>query len=449
MVRRKSKTNATATATAVETDELELSERTNPNPDADSELRELDDQDIEDSRAHPNADNGNGAGNGVGQIVLELDPDNVLDDPDIMKLREWSGASDQELAIPELARTIAEEGQDQPALVRETPDGYMIVDGHRRKAAIKLLREEGDDIALRVIVQEKNDDQALRGALLTFTQHKGLTGIEFGKAVKMLRARFHLSGSDGTAEIANYMGVSPATITQYERLTAAAPETQAMVKNKRMKATTALEAATSPAEVQPAVVAKAAELADAEHAEKATKRTRGRKPKSESETPNPAPATDANPAPAPITTKHVRAAQKLVPGALPAPKAARMADAITFFTGLGSDSNYPDVMCAFAKTFVSWAHGKLKSGDAGLQAAWDDVADKIAAKPVVPKAEASKAIRKVLSKPVAKPVKKPVAKPVAKPASPKPSSKLQLSSKPKPKSKPNPKPKPKPKSKSK
>ena len=427
--------------------------------------------------------------------VLEVDPDLILEDPDVKALREWSGVSTQELKIPELARTIQEEGQTVPCTVRETPDGYMMVDGERRKAAVKMLRDEGEDIQLRVLVDPSaNDDSALRAALLSFTQHEDLTPIEFANAVKLLRRRFHWAGGQGTQEIASFLGVSPATVTQAERLLMLPVEIQDKVASGQLKANAALEGATSPVEVQPAVFEKAEEIAEAEakvkrekkaakdaakDAAKAAKSKKkklepvkvpfvsgavkdkkklkalreerekvgqatgeglpnadageGAEPSVDPETPQDTTpvATDVPTVPAKIEGKHVRAAQRQVPGALPEPKAPKVVEVIAMFEGW-TDVRYPTVMVEFAYRMIDWLHGRAK--DESVRKSWDDVAGELTAPVTVIRSAGSFQVNsktKPSPKPKAKPTPKLKAKPAPKPKSPKPNKPSKPAAKPK------------------
>ena len=394
--------------------------------------------------------------------VLEVDPDLILEDPDVKALREWSGVSVQELKIPELARLIQEEGQKYPCLVRETPDGYMMIDGERRRQAVKMLREEGDDIQLQVLVDPTaGDDNALRAALLSFTQHEDLTPIEFANAVKLLRRRFHWASGQGTQEIAGFLGVSPATITQAERLLTLPVEVQEKVASGQLKPAAALEGATSPVEVQPAVFQKAQEIAEDEAEKKREKKAakakkklepvkvpfvsgavkdkkklkakraereqaaaqglpnadagEGAEPSVDHETPQdttlavadaPAPPTG----PAKIEGKHVRAAQRQVPGALPEPKAPKVAEVIAMFEGW-TDVRYPTAMVEFAYRMIDWLHGRAK--DEQVQRSWEDVAGEVSGKIVVARSQETPMKPKSKSKTAPKP--KPAPKPKSKP----------------------------------
>jgi hypothetical protein len=149
----------------------------------------------------------------------------------------------------------------------------------------------------------------------------------------------------------------------------------------KMEVTTALEVATTPAPLRDKVVEVAQEIADAEQAaEPAPKQKRKRKPIDRA---NGAAAqqlaVDINKerqVSAPVKTKHVRAAQRVVAGAMPRLKAPKLTEAVSVFVQWATDTTLPVQMTAFAIAFANWAHGKL--ADTKLTAAWRAVADALA-----------------------------------------------------------------------
>lgn len=346
-------------------------------------------------------------------MVLEVDPDYIESDPEIKAIREWTGSTVHERAIPELAATILAEGQRVPCIVRVTESGtYGMVDGERRKAAVQLLRSQGHDIGLQVAVHELNDQQAMRIALLSFTQHEPLTPMQFAKVLKRLRVMYKWVGQKGTEELAKFVGKKPATVTQMEKLLTLPKEVQEGLETGRWTPTTALELTSTPTDLRATVADRATEIA----AEEGGKRKRGggggvkaQEPQEEpadSQTEQTVtPAVDAatgprtrkkadlegkvntgedgqpteTPTEAPAEVKvqgrHVRKAQEEIEGANPKPKAPRMAQAIELFE-TWDGPGYAAVMQKFAAAFCQWGHGKLETE--WLTAAWDDLADSLA-----------------------------------------------------------------------
>lgn len=364
--------------------------------------------------------------------IIEVDPEDLLVDPDLKALRGWTGSSKHELSIPSLAQMIYEEGQDSPCLVRPTEDGLMIVAGHRRQEAALLIRKDLDpEWQLKVIVEELTQDQALRKAISENVQREDFTRVERGRIAQLIRKRFGWVGKEGTKKVAEFVGLSPATVAQDEKLLGADKDILDKVLSDRMTVTAALDLMVGKVEKQPEVAARAQEIA----AEKAAKKEKKNVAKAK---PNPEPTPEVSsvdphditqalnavamahleeekaaesvkptpPPPAPkVESSHIRQAQREVAGALDKPRSMKMTEAIGLmeqWTGPG----YPRVMTAFAGAFVDRSHGKLKGGDKELEARWDDIGDALSGK------KPRKAIAPVV-KPVAKPAKKAVAKKVA------------------------------------
>ena len=403
------------------------------------------------------------------QIVLEVDPDNILIDPDLRALRAWNGRSRQELALPELARTMYEMGQKEPARVFETDEGYVLYDGHRRREAVQIIREEWDATwTLRILVDnDLTKADALRSAMLADSQHEKFTPMELGRNIAFLRKQFNWEGGDKTAVVADFLGVSPATVTQMERLTDAADEVRMKVERGELTVSAALDlisvTSTVPederTEAQEKVAAKAKEIAErqakkkeeskptpkrtpltkeqqrvAENVRRAaeedrkkrealthTDATPGSLHAGEHAADTSIAATDTVPperkTPAmekvKVTGTHVRQAARQVLGDKAKVKAPKMSEAIELIEQWAGPA-YPDVMAKFAGTFADWGHGK--KSDKLLEAAWDDIADELAK---VPKSKSTPK-SKVPTKPVTKPTP---AKKAAKPSTAKPATK--------------------------
>lgn len=358
----------------------------------------------------------------TGQIVMEVDPDHVLIDPEIKALREWTGHNDHELTIPQLANSIFEEGQKSPCLVYETADGYVMVDGERRREAIKYLRDEEGEagVMLRILVDAniKTRDAALRAAMHSFTQKEGLKPLEFARAIKLIRKRFGYDGSGGTAGVADFLNVSPATVTQAEKLLSLPQDIIDQVQAGRMTQTAALEMGVAKAHKRADVLVTAQEIAKEEQENKQAKR---KTKKGEGESQDQAAATkeatrtkpEPAPAPAPVTTKHVRSAMRKVKGSTDVVRSWRVSDASEMFERWTGPA-YAPVMSKFAAGVVDRIKGKIS--DKELEARWDDIADALPAsaseKKVAqpPMKKVTAAAGKTTTKPVAKSTVKPKGK---------------------------------------
>lgn len=386
-----------------------------------------------------------------GSFLIDIDPDNLMIDPDLQALRIWNDYSNQEAKIPELARTIYEEGQHDPALAYETAEGLVLYDGHRRRRAVKYIQDEWEaTFTLRVLVDPNmTPDRALRAAMLQDSQHEQFTEVERGKNVIFLRSRFGWVGSEGTSEIAGFLGVSNATVLQAEKLYNAPANIREMVESGQMTPTNALEMMASTGNLdkdeqplmQEAIAERAREIAEEE-----ADGTDLQPPDSEAETALESSGQDEGDAEgqddtndsstgksklAPMTAqqkavakrvqaaakadkakrtadgkpkverRHVKAAAKEVLGDKAKTKVPRISDAIDLIEPWTGPA-YPKLMTKFASTFVDWAHGK--TSDKALEAAWDDIADELhkAEKAIGAVAESLKGKSSDKSKPAAK-----------------------------------------------
>lgn len=333
-------------------------------------------------------------------VVMEVLPENLIIDPVINGLRDWTGESDQEMSIEELAASIDEEGQGQPGIGWETPDGIVLVAGHRRREAVQMLRRKGlTDILFRIVVDPTitNRSQALRKALHENEKRANFTDIERARHIQMLRGMGELAGDDKamtTAEIASFLGKSPATVTQLEKLIAMPAEVHEDLKAGKIKTAAALEYTATPAEkvaeVHEAAKKKAKERVAKKQAakKKAEKSATTRKPSRDIVKNTAAMKKELAEAKrkrlerekrekeeienAKITGQDVRAAQREVPGGLSTTKAPKMAEASALFEKWMGTA-YPDPMRAFASAANRWSHGQLT--DKKLDSTWDDLAD--------------------------------------------------------------------------
>jgi ParB/RepB/Spo0J family partition protein len=333
--------------------------------------------------------------------VIEVDPDIIIINPIIHAMRDWTGSSKQEMTINALADAIFEEGQLQAGVIRETEEGLELVFGERRLKAVQKLRAAGENIYYRCVVRDLTNDQAFRLACLENEQRETLTEMEKARQVGTIREHFKWQGAGGRDKIAQLLGVSPATITQREKLMRADVENiQKPVAEGKMGKTAALEILTSPEEQQVPVakLAKriAAEREEKEGKEKAEKKklvkttefvsaavTGKKKDKEKREMEKAAPFVAGveadvaekvvrSPAEPSITYRDVRKAQQQIPGAIVNPKAPKMAEAVELFEQFDGPAFQP-VMRTLAQVFCNWAGGKI--GDQILKDAWSRVDD--------------------------------------------------------------------------
>jgi len=352
------------------------------------------------------------------RIVISVAPEEIALDPAIERLRTWTGTSAQELAIPELARTMLEEGQQEPCVARTNERGDLVlVSGARRRAAVMYNREngikvvddehpEGVEMLLDVIVTEMSPHAALRRAMIENVQREDFTPIEMARNIKYIREVFGWGAKGGTTDVAAFLGVSPATVTQTEKLLELPEEIQGQVERGEIRKETALEyRAAEPAAI-PEVMSKAQEKADKEAQAKEERRRKneearrkvvearaggkgGQKGAKADKTPvarleeavdelDKAKAAETPPpkAKGKVAGRHVRAAVKELEAAKEGrTKAPRMNELCDLMGQLNSPAAYPVVMCKLAAALEAWGHGK--KSDKFLRAAWEDVVDVI------------------------------------------------------------------------
>ena len=103
--------------------------------------------------------------------------------------------------IDDLAASIELVGLQQPLLVRESEDGYTIVSGHRRFAAITMLRNEGNTKFETVpcLIDSSGGSEAWRELCLIYgnSQTRQLTGAELSKQAERVTELFYKLKEEG------------------------------------------------------------------------------------------------------------------------------------------------------------------------------------------------------------------------------------------------------------
>lgn len=396
----------------------------------------------------------------------DLDPREVIILPELANLRDR--ASDQYRDyIMNLAQTIYEEGQIEPGVVKETPDGLVLIAGQCRLEAVSFIQsDEGQEILgiekeedvfaaanfkFRAEVRpDTSADITLRLASLENIQRRSFTDIEIAKLIKLIRERFGYERTEsGDKEVADYLGMgSPANVREHEKLLTLSPEIQAAVQAERMSMSAALEhrnvkpdklgAVTELAqkkanedkeEKRKAKEAKAAEReekqrarAEERHKKFGSKPTPKNRPAGEvdKKVTTPKPTSKPDPKPATVESKHVRAAAKELDavGKTAAPKMSELKSLAEAWCG----PVYPKVITSFAEGLISWSAGKLT--DKQMTGLLDNVAELIeddevpeTKAEIKPKTVTQPLVKKVTSPaPVKKIEVKAVAKKTAPPA---------------------------------
>jgi len=387
--------------------------------------------------------------------TFEIDPQFVQVDELLSGLRDRSTAR-YKASVEALAKRIDEAGQNTPCVVREGPDGYVLIAGQRRLEAVKQLREAGNEDVLLVVTVNETVRTPADNHYLACSENfdrEGFTPIEKAKIIRGLRLDNDWTGKAGDVQVGNYLGLKPTTVTQLERLLKLPESLQEQVESGALSVSSALELAGVKAEKVAAVVDKAVEKAAAAAVDRDDKAESKAKVKAAGKAPNPTPKVPvvdvaavrekervrlekvkakaaeikagAKGAPK-VEEKHVRAATREVEGAVEKQKAPKLGELLEVVQGWVLPV-YPAVMQKLARAVVEFGHGRQTVQQ--VQACWEDVADCVAPGdpktgpitiPLKPKAKASvkaPTASKHKAKATAKaPTKAKSKKPATKPA---------------------------------
>ena len=140
--------------------------------------------------------------------------------------------------LAELEASIVDHGVEQPLEVRLVGDDLIVVQGHRRLAAVLSAISKGHEIvSIPVIPEGKGVNAADRTADLVISNSgEPLTALETAEVVKRLFGY----GWDRT-KIAARFGWSGAKVDYFQSLLATSPEVQTMIKAGEVSASLAVE----------------------------------------------------------------------------------------------------------------------------------------------------------------------------------------------------------------
>ena len=198
---------------------------------------------------------------GTDAAVLFLSPDEIVID-ESLSVRPFSekfGDTEEELRdIQELAASMQSAGQVQPVKVRMVEMAGVVaphlVAGHRRyKAAVLInlgLAEGQEPFRLACVASVMNDVEARRQAMIENLKRKGISPMDYAADIAVIRAENGWDGKTGTKKVAEYLKVSTATVTQYEKLNKLVPELQEKVHRGEIAAQAAMDLADEKPEMQ-------------------------------------------------------------------------------------------------------------------------------------------------------------------------------------------------------
>lgn len=290
---------------------------------------------------------------------LRLSPSDVAINPVFAGLRSGRGEKEYIAGVASLALTMKQVGQKQAVLIRTNTTGssesYELVAGHRRWDAAKL---EGLELLCRF--EELTDDEAMRAALVENFQREDFSEMDKARIILGLRVNMKMK----TKAIAEYLGVSTATVTETERLLELPKDVQQRVENGELTKTAALAVAPVTEAARPTVIKEAQVEADKEKKGRVAEQKRKGKVVD--------PVEEAKPAK--VETKHVRRAIRKTEGAVEKNRAPNRAEIVDMFVQLTGPA-YPKGLVQVAGVWLAWIKGEV--GDRQLKAAWDDVGDLI------------------------------------------------------------------------
>lgn len=144
--------------------------------------------------------------------VLMLRPSQIKRSVANRAARPGPQPPDEQKAIEGLARELARVGQIVPLII---DSDYNLIDGARRLSAAELIESAGNEFPLSCIVLPRKGRSEFQDAIHANLKRRGLTALQFAYLCKELRESH---GWTGTAEVAQYLGVSRAQVSQHDKL---------------------------------------------------------------------------------------------------------------------------------------------------------------------------------------------------------------------------------------
>lgn len=199
--------------------------------------------------------------------LLQINPDLIGVDP-AYNIRKFDSLNDEQDAA--LVESIRHNGIRTPLTVRLVGESVVVVAGHRRLAAVKLLNASGAEIkTLPCMPEQRGTSDADRDLdLITSNSGKPLTVLERAEVfVRLLRHGW------SEADIAKRVGVSEQTVRNQIAIHELPTPIKQMVEADEVSASLAVQVVRSEGETAPAVLDEALEIAKAEGKENVTART--------------------------------------------------------------------------------------------------------------------------------------------------------------------------------
>ena len=154
---------------------------------------------------------------------------------DKIVIREGFNVREDMGELEELSKSILNNGQSVPGRVDVAEDGtFILVDGHRRFEALKLLEADGHEPFFIAIVNGKRTTEEQRILQMFTTQdNKPLTAPEVAELILRLVNLGH-----DQVSVANKIGKTPAYVSQMLGFANETPEIKNLVKEGKVKVST-------------------------------------------------------------------------------------------------------------------------------------------------------------------------------------------------------------------
>lgn len=330
--------------------------------------------------------------------MIHLVPDEIkLNKKLNLRKYDLSDQKERDRKILELARSILVNTQEQPVLVRVEKSGFSLITGSRRRLAGIAINEgklkdlydpkkEGP-FMLEAKIVEKSDLEAKQAALAENIHRENFTPMELCYLIGDVRKENGWEGGDkgdgNTQKVADYFGVSRATITQTEKLGTLPKAIRELVHARQLSPDAALLHVKVDDDKKEVVMSDAKKLAKKEAEEKAAAReAKGKKDGGRLSKKQKAERKKSEESPR-VQKKHVAEAarkHKAIDDQTKNPRSKK--EILDVFEGLKGPAS-PPKMAAFA-VYLTDTFAKGKGTEGKLIALWDAIGE------ALPKSEQGK-----------------------------------------------------------
>lgn len=144
--------------------------------------------------------------------LVSLLPSEIQLDPETLKARPGPEPDHEDQQIEALAKSMSEIGQIVPLVVEARDSVFWLVDGRRRHQAAQSLK----GFRLQCVIRDKYSGvTALQTAIHANLKRRGYTPVQFANICEEVRKA---NSWTGTKEVAEYLGVSRAQVSQHDKL---------------------------------------------------------------------------------------------------------------------------------------------------------------------------------------------------------------------------------------